>query len=55
MSKHIVAPVAEIPPGARRVVEAGGKRIVVFNLDGDFFALLDRWRERQRTTASLQS
>ena len=42
MSKHVVAPAAEIPPGARKVVEAAGKRIVVFNLDGDFFALLDR-------------
>ncbi len=42
MTRHVVAPVAEIPPGARKVVEAGGKRIVVFNLDGDFFALLDR-------------
>lgn len=42
MSKHVVAPVSEIPPGGRRVVEAAGKRIVVFNLDGAFFALLDR-------------
>ncbi len=42
MSRHVVAPVSEIPPGARKVVEAGGKRIVVFNLDGEFFALLDR-------------
>jgi 3-phenylpropionate/trans-cinnamate dioxygenase ferredoxin subunit len=42
MTRHVVAPVAEIPPGARHVVEAAGKRIVVFNLDGDFFALLDR-------------
>lgn len=42
MSRHIVAPVAEIPPGGRKVVEAAGKRIVVFNLEGEFFALLDR-------------
>ena len=42
MARHVVAPVAEIPPGQRRVVEAAGKRIVVFNLDGAFFALLDR-------------
>lgn len=42
MSRHVVAPVAEIPPGGRKVVEAAGKRIVVFNLDGEFFALLDR-------------
>jgi 3-phenylpropionate/trans-cinnamate dioxygenase ferredoxin subunit len=42
MARHVVAPVAEIPPGGRKVVEADGKRIVVFNLDGEFFALLDR-------------
>jgi 3-phenylpropionate/trans-cinnamate dioxygenase ferredoxin subunit len=42
MARHVVAPVAEIPPGSRKVIEADGKRIVVFNLDGDFFALLDR-------------
>ncbi len=42
MARHVVAPVAEIPPGGRKVVEADGKRIVVFNLSGEFFALLDR-------------
>jgi 3-phenylpropionate/trans-cinnamate dioxygenase ferredoxin subunit len=42
MARHVVAPVAEIPPGGRKVVEAGGKRIVVFNLGGEFFGLLDR-------------
>jgi nitrite reductase/ring-hydroxylating ferredoxin subunit len=42
MARHVVAPVADIPPGGRKVVEADGKRIVVFNLSGEFFALLDR-------------
>ena len=42
MARHVVAPVAEIPSGQRKVIEAAGKRIVVFNLDGEFFALLDR-------------
>ena len=40
--RHVVAPVAEIPPGERRLVEANGKRVVVFNLGGEFFALSDR-------------
>jgi nitrite reductase/ring-hydroxylating ferredoxin subunit len=40
--RHVVAPVAEIPPGERRLVEANGKRVVVFNLSGEFFALSDR-------------
>jgi len=42
MAKHVVAPVAEIPAGGRKLVEAGGRRIVVFNLKGEFYALLDR-------------
>ncbi len=40
--KLVVGPVAAIPPGERRLVEAEGKRIVVFNLGGEFFALNDR-------------
>lgn len=42
MTKHVVAPLGEIPPGGRKLVEAAGRRIAVFNLDGEFFALLDR-------------
>lgn len=42
MARHVVAAVGEIPPGSRKVVEAAGRQIVVFNLDGEFFALLDR-------------
>jgi 3-phenylpropionate/trans-cinnamate dioxygenase ferredoxin subunit len=42
MTKHVVARVAEIPPGARKLVQAGERRIVVFNLGGDFVAINDR-------------
>lgn len=42
MAKHVVAAVAEIPPGGRRLVEVGDRRIVVFNLGGEFFALSNR-------------
>lgn len=43
MPKIIAGPVAEIPPGGRKLVEVGeGRRIVVFNLDGEFYALSDR-------------
>ena len=37
--KHVVAAVSEIPPGSRKLVQAGGRAIVVFNLSGEFFAL----------------
>ena len=42
-TRHVVAAVGEIPPGGRKLVEvAGGRRVVVFNLGGEFFALGDR-------------
>ena len=34
MARIVVAPVGEIPAGGRKLVEAEGKRIVVFNLGG---------------------
>lgn len=42
MARHVVAPVSAVPPGQRLVTEAGGKRIVIFNLGGEFFGLLNR-------------
>jgi nitrite reductase/ring-hydroxylating ferredoxin subunit len=46
MDKHVVASVAEIPPGGRKLVNAGGRAIVVFNLAGEFFALSNRCPHR---------
>ncbi len=37
-----VAEVADIPSGTGKVVEAGGKAIAVFNVDGRFYALDNR-------------
>jgi len=42
MAEHVVARVAEIPPGSRKVVEVAGRSIGVFNVDGTFFALRNR-------------
>ncbi len=36
-----VAPVAELPPGGRRVLDLGGMQVAVFNLDGDYLAIED--------------
>jgi nitrite reductase/ring-hydroxylating ferredoxin subunit len=36
-----VARAGEIAPGEARAVEAGGKRIALFNLDGTFYAIDD--------------
>jgi 3-phenylpropionate/trans-cinnamate dioxygenase ferredoxin subunit len=42
MAKHVVAAAAELPPGSRRLVHVRGRPIAVFNLGGEFFALLNR-------------
>jgi nitrite reductase/ring-hydroxylating ferredoxin subunit len=41
-TKHVVASVSEIPVGGRKLVEVKGRRIVLFNLSGEFFAISDK-------------
>jgi 3-phenylpropionate/trans-cinnamate dioxygenase ferredoxin subunit len=36
-----VAKESEIEPGTAKCVEAGGRKIAIFNLDGEFFAIED--------------
>ena len=42
MAKYVVASAGDIAPGGRKLVEVRGRKLVVFNLDGEFFALSDR-------------
>jgi len=42
MAKHVVGTVDEIPAGARKIVEIAGRSIGVFNVNGEYFALLNR-------------
>jgi 3-phenylpropionate/trans-cinnamate dioxygenase ferredoxin subunit len=42
MPKFVVGTVDEIPPGQRKIVEVGGRSIGVFNVGGEFFAVLNR-------------
>jgi len=42
MRRYVVASVAEIPPGTRKVFTVGGRPIGIFNLDGEFYGLLNR-------------
>ena len=39
--KHAICAVAELPPGARRIVQIGSRSVGVFNVGGEFFALLN--------------
>jgi len=41
MHRHVVARAAEIPAGSRKLVKVGGRDIVIFNINGEFFALSD--------------
>jgi 3-phenylpropionate/trans-cinnamate dioxygenase ferredoxin subunit len=41
MARHVVARASEIPVGGRRLVTVEGKRIIVFNVKGEYFALSD--------------
>lgn len=40
--RHIVAPLREIPPGSRKLVEAAGRPIVVLNVGGRLYAVSNR-------------
>jgi nitrite reductase/ring-hydroxylating ferredoxin subunit len=40
--RHVVAAVAEIPAGERKLVTLAGREIGVFNVGGDFYALANR-------------
>jgi nitrite reductase/ring-hydroxylating ferredoxin subunit len=42
MSRHVVAPMRDLPPGSRKLVDIDGRAIVIFNIGGEFFALLNR-------------
>jgi 3-phenylpropionate/trans-cinnamate dioxygenase ferredoxin subunit len=42
MARHVVAPLADIPPGSRKLVEAAGRPIVIFNVGGRLFAVSNR-------------
>jgi len=42
MARHVVARISDIPPGDRKLFTIAGRPIVVFNIRGEFFALLNR-------------
>lgn len=39
MTRHLVGPASELPPGSRKIVEVAGRSIGVFNVGGSFYAL----------------
>ena len=42
MPSHVVAATADFPPGTRRLIDVDGRAIVVYNVGGDYFALLNK-------------
>lgn len=41
LRRHAVGPVAELAPGARRVIQVNGREIGVFNVNGAYRAVLN--------------
>ena len=42
MARHVVAAVRDLPPGSRRLVTVGNRAIALFNVGGEYFAILNR-------------
>ncbi len=42
MARHQVARLSDMPPGSRRRVTVKGQTVALFNVKGEFFAVLDR-------------
>jgi len=42
MPKYVVGTVDEIGPGTHKIVEVGGRSIGVYNINGEYFAILNR-------------
>ncbi|MDP8922923.1 MAG: Rieske (2Fe-2S) protein [Chloroflexota bacterium] len=42
MARYVVGTVDDIPPGERKIVEIGGRAVGVFNVGGEYFAILNR-------------
>lgn len=40
-ARHVVCAVGDLPPGSRRIIKAGSRSIGVFNVSGEFYALLN--------------
>jgi 3-phenylpropionate/trans-cinnamate dioxygenase ferredoxin subunit len=40
--RYVVCPVADLPPGERRIVDLGGRSVGVFNIGGRYSALHNR-------------
>ena len=42
MARHVIAPVDELPPGPRKFVTIDDRPIAIFNVNGEYFGLLNR-------------
>jgi 3-phenylpropionate/trans-cinnamate dioxygenase ferredoxin subunit len=42
MARHVIGLASAVAPGERLIAEVAGRKVVVFNLDGEFFGLFNR-------------
>ncbi len=40
-SRHVICRASELPPGERKIVQIGKKSVGIFNVGGEFYALLN--------------
>src|SRR5207248_9542800 len=46
VTRWVVGTIDEIPPGSRKIVDIAGRSVGVFNVGGEYFALLNRCPHR---------
>jgi 3-phenylpropionate/trans-cinnamate dioxygenase ferredoxin subunit len=46
MARYVVCRVEELPPGGRKIVDVRGRTVGVFNVNGSYYALLNRCPHR---------
>jgi nitrite reductase/ring-hydroxylating ferredoxin subunit len=42
VERYVVARSADVPPGSRLIVEVAGRQVGIFNIDGEYHAVLNR-------------
>ena len=42
MARHVIAATADFPPGSRRLVTIDERAIAIFNVKGEYYAMLNR-------------
>jgi 3-phenylpropionate/trans-cinnamate dioxygenase ferredoxin subunit len=42
MSRHVIAPLDQMPPGSRKLIQVGQREVAIFNVGGTFYGIGNR-------------